>query len=384
MTNLKLFISSTAAMDGITCYKCKDRPAEVESRAEYFCKECFINYLQYKNRKRLDDFKVNYDDKHAQLPSVVLPLSLSKSSIATLDMLVSLIRQQHTRHHGKQGFELKAIHVCLDNNEKATVDKLLCSLETAYPECKFLCYSIEDYANNQFGDYSTVELHTLEEKDPVLKPTELLAILRENDKSSYQDLEQILLEITIRHIARQLNASCIAWGHSMTKIAQLTCSMTCKGRGESLHQLLSGENSDLDERFPMQDLLSSEIEKYLVLCELTAFTLPPKPPPSSKRFQSIDELASEYFLSVEAGFPSVVATVVRTASKLAEPHLDSERASLFCNICHRKSFADSEEWQSNITVDGTSSRALNGICYGCRTALYTVNAAAFKWPRPHH
>lgn len=365
------------------CQKCKERPTAVESRSEYFCKECFVNYVQYKNRKRLDDFKVNYGANQGSLPKIFLPLSLGRSSIAALDMLVSLIRQQKDRNHGKTGFQLIASHVIVDPRDKDVTKSRMQNLEVMYPECEFHTVDLNHFLDTDFEDFVTVHMHS--DSSPASSPIDLLDLLQSHDKSSYQDIHQILLKSVIRRSAQLMGAKCIVWGDSMTKIAQMTCSLTCKGRGESLHELLSGTIPGLDERYVMQDLLSSEIVHYLRVQDLSSQAVAAVSPPSSKRFQSIDELASEYFTSVEAGFPSVVATVVRTTSKLADPHQNpnDNRDTTTCAICQTVCFTDSQEWQQKITVDGkaTDNGALIDVCYGCRTALASVNLASFKWPR---
>ena len=125
----------------------------------------------------------------------------------------------------------------------------------------------------------------------------------------------------------------------------------------------------------MRDLLKKELTTFasLVSPPLTPFTLAAidvaRQPLSSKE-TTIDDLMSQYFESVEQNYPSIVANVVRTSSKLMLS--SSSSSSPICIICNMSTDNRPQRWggdqeSSAILLQDAEMdlQSEDPICYGC-------------------
>ena len=107
---------------------------------------------------------------------------------------------------------------------------------------------------------------------------------------------------------------------------------------------------------PMRDLLSKEIAAFASLVDppLDDMILKEKVKPAvSTKNTTIDDLMKQYFESVEQEYPSIVANVVKTASKLESASLSA--VEKHCELC-------------DTPLNGFAPDK-SRLCYGCIRVL---------------
>jgi cytoplasmic tRNA 2-thiolation protein 2 len=379
--------SSTVDVANTECKRCKE-PSVLTSRGEEFCRDCFIKFVTYKQWKKMEEFKVNYGSD-VEEQQVLLPLSLGKSSVALLDMVVDLIRVQRNHHNGRQGFDIHAVHIDetgihgFEKNPLVMLDQL----RSRYPEVSITSVKLESFLEDPDVDLEELDVNN---GSYVCSTTrELLTFLVR--RTSQRDMLDNIKRQLIYQLARRMHCQTVVWGHCMTRLAELVISLTAKGRGQVISDYLFGEQSNPRVLYPLGEVLSSEVVNYNKLKDLEEFIVnSTNKPPATTKLQSIDELVTQYFVSVEEGFPSVVSTVVRTAAKLAP----SKKSSKICAICGAPPQIDSLEWLNKITVNttpmthdhesrdqGLLEQGVAEMCYGCIEMFGDSSIGKVKWPR---
>lgn len=316
--------------------------------------------------------------------NLLLPVSLGLSSITMLQILDEQLRNQSERT-GRSSYNLHVLHV--DQSppvERADHQKALALLKERFPSHTYSSILLED----------VFDYHVNFEKE-ILNSRSAITKILTNDKNarlqhlmsslpsatSRADLVNFLrLRLTIE-IAKQRGYDSILYGDSTTRLAERTLSETAKGRGGSLPWLTAdGVNPHgLQIIYPMRDLLKKELSTYASITSppLTTMVLDstsPDPASVSSKATTIDSLMSQYFGPVEQNFPSIVANVVRTSSKLLVPSLAS--TTLLCNMCKLPIEEVSRRWggdQASCTVppvDGNTELKKNQtLCYGCARSI---------------
>lgn len=333
-------------------------------------------------------FKVNYEPG-AEIETILLPLSLGKSSLALLDMVVELIRYQKSTHRLRQGFYLAALVVDETGLKSGTTNKDVCStvdtLKERYPECKFHCHSLETLVE-QFPS-ATIQVDD-QKSGLVINGLETIDDLK--SRTSRQDILGLLRKQMILAFSRKNGFKTTIWGYSTTRLAEMVLSLTSKGRGQEIPVQIDVETYNTKYQriiYPIRDVLSSEIDIYNDLQGLANLVVESTATvPVTTKLQSIDELVHRYFHSIEEGFPSIVSTVVRTAAKLGQRPVTADS----CKVCGSIVLADSQQWLKSITVsklpgqeaDQETSDLFNNssLCYGCLMTLKGGNVAQLVWP----
>lgn len=316
----------TVTMD--KCKRCGDA-AVTSSRGEHFCRACFFKFVQFRHRKQLEKFKVDYSEPRPPDQHIMLALSLGQSSIALLDMCMDLIRLQKSTHRGRQGFYLHAVYVCGSDVDEAK--RRLDKVRERYPELESLELVALDYS----------------------KATEGISSI---NRTSTQDITWLLQRQAIEQAAQKHGCQTTIYGHCQTRLAQLVLSLTAKGRGRSIVD-------EVEAHCPIREVLYTEVGEYNRLKQVEDLILPEAPIPATTKLQSVDDLVHQYFLSVEKEYPSVVSTVVRTSSKLQKPGNGGQEK---CIICEQP--IENRDWLEHITVDGPET-AGQDLCYGCMVML---------------
>lgn len=167
------------------------------------------------------------------------------------------------------------------------------------------------------------------------------------------DLTELLLKRILVSIAKQQNCDRILWGHSDSRLAAHALSEVAKGRGAAVPDVLTdgGSSDGLASHHPIRDLFLSELELYASILSPPLETLPSSTvdePVISIRNTSIDSLLNKYITSQGEKYPSIMANVVRTASKLQVPAKNDHTA--ICPVCQCVLEEQNED----------------EICYGCR------------------
>ncbi|GAO45836.1 hypothetical protein G7K_0085-t1 [Saitoella complicata NRRL Y-17804] len=260
-------------------------------------------------------------------------------------------------------------------------------------------------------------------------PTERLNALISSlpSPSSRSDLRAYLRTKLINNLALRENCSAILYGDSGTRSAAKILGLTASGRGHtvpyeigdavsststSTQAMMEGkgegeERVAVDVVRPLKDLMQQELESYLALHELT-YVKSEIPELSNVKNYTIDQLMTRYFRGLESTFPSIVATVGRTAEKLGRA-VESKGEAGRCRICGMPAEKDVKEWIERLTVnepapleeiENNFARAQIGdapandaavadekdetdvtseVCYGCLAATRHAKAP-LPWP----
>ncbi|ODQ82637.1 hypothetical protein BABINDRAFT_164404 [Babjeviella inositovora NRRL Y-12698] len=397
-----------------SCSRCKTEAAILISRKEKFCKTCFARFIGGKQRKQMQDekFKVKYGKAENNVTRVLLALSFGVSSLALLDIILLMLKEQAGMHHGKQGFELVILNIDehTTNSLTQSAREIVPLMKVRYPNLTFKVLSLSSFVNNQallarislYDDFSAIV------KDFSAEDFRIADLLdRCPNKSSREDLLHIIYRELVLRTAYLENCGTVLYGHNMSRLANDVISLTVKGRGSLVAEALTdGEVSYRDRKIqiihPLRDILQSEVDKYAELMTLGVFTLTSSIPVSTvTKNMTIGEITSAYFEMVESDYASVVSTVVKTADKLVPPTAGTTNT---CRVCKAVIHHDPKSWLRNITVNTPSElttdeeRAVHAkymaervveekgsgekadLCYGCIVTLGGITSAGFVWP----
>ncbi|KAK9448164.1 uncharacterized protein V1518DRAFT_419845 [Limtongia smithiae] len=394
------------------CSRCHTARSAHVVRKEPFCEGCFIRFLRGKQRRAMGDYKVTYPPGRGGRPlgpppRVLLALSLSHASLALLDMLVSLVREQRVAHRGAAGLDLVVAHVDegADDREARRVMADIASAHGDVCECRVV--SLDEFYTRAapsairefYHSASNIADYSFSPRTATNPPTVSSILARIPDRTACRDIIDSIRTHLILSTAAEATCTTVLWGDTMTRLAEKTLSMTAKGRGDALPRLLAdglrrtADGPELVHIYPLREVLRSEAETYASVCDMTPYLLSTNLAPASSvlRMMTIDDITRTYFRDIEAAFPSIVSTVVRTAAKLADPRVDGGR---YCAICATPCVdAAPERWLTTITVssalgamaeevapatDAEASPDRPPLCYGC---LVATKGASFAWPR---
>jgi len=131
--------------------------------------------------------------------------------------------------------------------------------------------------------------------------------------------------------------------------------------------------------YPMRDLLKKEIVKFSSLTsppltDIIVYQSQATQVSASSKSTTIDDLMAQYFESVEENYPSIVANVVRTSSKLKAPEVYS--SSTACGLCGLPVVEGTDGihgWGGDQSLDIKSSveerKEFGILCYGCSRSI---------------
>ena len=302
----------------------------------------------------MESFRVRHSQPGEE-PTLLLSLSFGVSSIVLLHLLSAHLKGQ-VEKTGRTGFKLVVLHISYAKSETEGA-VLLEKVKSRYPDHIYISSPLSDIFS--FEDHSILQGQQSmngERPDPDTTTEEKLDrfCAKSSSTTSRADATQILKRKLIVNIAKQHICEAVIWGDSTTKLAERTLSETAKGRGFALPWIVADGESPHGIQFyyPMRELLSKEIEAYASILDppLDGFVIvdAAKPAVSTKN-TTIDDLMKQYFESVERDYPSVVANVVKTASKLQQVELSQVESC--CELCEMPLLHNAPE----------RSR----LCYGC-------------------
>lgn len=226
-----------------------------------------------------------------------------------------------------------------------------------------------------------------------LRGAEILACVLRGlpEASSRTDLLVSLRMRLVTAFARRNGCWIVAWGDSMSRLAEKTLAETAKGRGYSLpwqtgdgETPFGGGGGGIRFMYPFQDLYRKEIELWAdvasdpLLVDILgrSRTVKNSSLVSSKHL-TIDDLMRRYFQGVEESYPSLVANVVRTSNKLEAPSnsnlgLDPWITCVVCGLAYDSQAGDLDIWEGNQKDGMIDSRNRNvegldrrKLCYAC-------------------
>lgn len=304
-----------------------------------------------------------------------------------LHIIDEQLRTQSERS-GRSSYKLHVLHIDQSPSiERSHHQMALALLKERFPSHTYSIVLLEDV----FDYHINFEREILDFRSTTTKTCSMDKNARLNhlmsslpSATSRADVVNWLRLKLTTEIAKQRGYDSILYGDSTTRLAERTLSETAKGRGGSLPWLTTDGvlPHGLKVIYPMRDLLKKEISTFASITSPPLITLvldsaPQDQTSVSSKATTIDNLMSQYFESVEHNYPSIVANVVRTSSKLLAP--SSLATSLLCNICMLPIEDFSRHWGGDQTnpmatfSDGDrAGKNVESLCYGCaRTVKIT-------------
>ncbi|KFY22550.1 hypothetical protein V493_06507 [Pseudogymnoascus sp. VKM F-4281 (FW-2241)] len=362
------------------CKRCNKDEATSSIRSEPVCLQCFTYYVNTKAIKRLETYKER--SRQAEMKRYLLPLSFGASSTSLLHILDEQLRKQSERM-GRTSYELIIAHVDLEFEDAAASEKIIPlwkAVQDRFPKHTYVEVSIADALEIKSIDWPSLGL-TVDEQLP---PKDRLANLLKSiaTATSRFDIASTLLTRLLVSVAEKNSCSSILFGDSTTRLAEKTLTETAKGRGFSLPWQVSDGTSpfgdNLSFNYPMRDLLKKELVAFTKLTSppLTDIVIPANTKSAlsaSSKSTTIDDLMTQYFESVEENYPSIVANVVRTSSKLKVPEVNDGAECTLCGIPVAEGTDGISGWSGEQSSTSQPEKEADTgrpiLCYGCARSI---------------
>jgi cytoplasmic tRNA 2-thiolation protein 2 len=313
---------------------------------------------------------------------LLLPLSFGPSSASLLHILDHHLQGQYDRMN-RAGYELYVVHVVLyvDAADRETSSELLEKYKARYPRHEFSSFGLEESLNLQDIDWANLGLPQPPSADSDKVGTERLQDLIRSIPSatSRADIVSTLLTRLLVDVAKRTGCESILFGDCTTRLAEKTLTETAKGRGFSLPWQVSDGMSPygIGFNYPLRDVLKQELASFSslttpLLSDLIIHQEPSSHVSASSKLTTIDDLMAQYFASVEENYPSIVANVVRTSSKLKPLSTDDTAACGLCGLPVEEGTDGIFGWGGDQSSDSRPARENehHGIlCYGCSRSI---------------
>lgn len=285
-------------------------------------------------------FKSNNDETDRRL---LLPVSGGVSSLVLLQLLESQMHRQRALRN-RTAYELWVVLIEVDPRSAgtpstrritwyATLQKRFSSVYFAPVQSLHDVFSCDPTIEDDLQAFGLDRSEGERDTDFTLRVLGSATSL-----TAGADLQQILLNRLIVSCARQHGCESILWGHSDSRLAAKALAAVAKGRGGSLpFEICDGPSrSGINFTYPLRDLFKPELSLYAsalpeVFSELIVEDEAIPPAKASIRNTSIDDLLTNYINSQGEKYPSIMANVVRTASKLRSPQPNQMTKS--CRVC---------------------------------------------------
>ncbi|KAL2075580.1 hypothetical protein VTL71DRAFT_523 [Oculimacula yallundae] len=362
------------------CRRCHQEPATLQIRSERVCSKCFTQYITTKTIKRMETYKIRGSTTAPR--KLLLPLSFGPSSAALLYILDQHLRGQFERMN-RTSYELHVVHIdlYLEAADREDSAKLLELYKARFPSNTYSSFGLEDALLLANIDWKALGLPPPSDQESQRPGTERLQALVRSMPSatSQKDIATTLLTRLLVDVAKRNGCESILFGDSTTKLAEKTLTETAKGRGFSLPwQVSDGMSSyGIGFNYPLRDLLKKELVHF------SSLTTPPLTDlvilqnasshiSASSKLTTIDDLMVQYFESVEENYPSIVANVVRTSSKLKALSGDSTTACGLCGLPVTEGNDGIFGWGGDQNSDSRPAKSDSDhgvLCYGCSRSI---------------
>jgi cytoplasmic tRNA 2-thiolation protein 2 len=283
----------------------------------------------------------------------------------------------------RAAYELYVVHVnlFLDAADREGSVELLKKFKARFPRHNYSSVGLEEGLLLDDIDWSALSLskpateNTEKPSNEQLK--ELIGTLP--SATSRTDLISTLKTRLLVDVAKKNGCEGILFGESTTRLAGKTLTETAKGRGFSLPWQVSDGMSPygITFNYPLRDLLQKELVTFSSmttpsLAHLVICNDPTSHISASSKQTTIDDLMIQYFESVEENYPSIVANVVRTSSKLKPLSGDETTACGLCGMPVAEGADGIFGWGGDQSSDPRQGREIghDGIlCYGCSRSI---------------
>ncbi len=342
----------------------------------YF-RKCFTQYVTTKTIKRMETYRIR--GSAAKTPKkLLLALSFGPSSASLLHILDQHLQGQYDRMK-RTAYELIVVHIDLhvDETDRDDSHALLEEYKARFPRHTYSITGLEEALLLNTIDWTVIGIPQPTEVDTKIPATERLqkVIGSMPSTTSRADIVNTLLTRLLVDVAKKNGCESILFGDSTTRLAEKTLTETAKGRGFSLPWQVSDGMSPygIEFNYPCRDLLRKELVTFSSLTppltDLIIFLASISQISASAKSTTIDDLMVQYFESVEENYPSIVANVVRTSSKLQPISGDATTA---CNLCGLP-VAEGTDGIFGWGGDQNSHSRLDSykglLCYGCSRSI---------------
>ncbi|KAI1005010.1 Cytoplasmic tRNA 2-thiolation protein 2 [Podosphaera aphanis] len=359
------------------CKRCNNGSTTHSIRSENVCGKCFSTYITTKTIKRMETYRVR--GSTLQSPKkLLLPLSFGPCSASLLYILDSHLQGQYTKMN-KASYELIVIFIDSDvtaANRNQSIERLE-QFKARFPRHSYILHGLEESLD--VCDMEWMTSHTIDSaKNPNEKSqAELFQQLIRSMKSAtaQADIIAILFIRLLVHIGLKNGCESILFGDSITKLAEKILTETAKGRGYNLPwQILDGPSlHGIGFNYPLRDVLRKELVAFSYLAipslqDLILYDLAPCYVSASSKSATIDDLMAQYFESAEENYPSIVANVVRTCSKLKPIEESVRKICALCQLAIDRGIECASAWTGNEKfAQGPKKTPLDQtmLCYGC-------------------
>lgn len=320
--------------------------------------------------------------RSAKVPQkFLLALSFGPSSSCLLHMLDGHLQTQHERMN-RASYELFVVHIdlYLDDTDREASTALLKKYKDQYPRHSYSSYGLQEALQLEGIDWASLGVSDRAVQETQASSSDLQRIVSLlSSATSRADIVSTLLNRLLVDVAKRNDCESILFGDTTTRLAEKTLTETAKGRGFSLPWQVSDGPSPYGVGFnyPLRDILKKEIMTFssstTPLPDLVVYQETPSHISASSKSTTIDDLMAQYFESVEENFPSIVANVVRTSSKL-NPTTDHK--SKGCGLCGLPVAEGTDGiygWGGDQNPDARQSRESISsdavLCYGCSRSI---------------
>lgn len=278
-------------------------------------------------------------------------------------------------------YELFVVHVDMQavHGSAADTSSKFAAMKARFPGYSYELIGLEEVLEAKDFDWSAIGVA----KSPEAKTgqAQLVHILDSMvSATSKADVVSTLLTHQLVSLAKRYDCEAILFGDSTTRLAEKTLTETAKGRGFSLPwQVADGMSPHgLAFHYPLRDLLKRELGTLSLLTSPPLRDLIIYPGTSahisaSAKSTTIDELMTQYFESVEENYPSIVANVVRTASKLRAMPAGDEAPCALCALPVVVGTDGVHGWSGDQQIGrrqiGLTGGSRSILCYGCTRSV---------------
>jgi cytoplasmic tRNA 2-thiolation protein 2 len=293
---------------------------------------------------------------------LLLPVSGGISSVVLLQILDSQLQRQLSKR-GQNAYTLLIVMIetpslALEESLSRRYDEL----KARFPSHDFSLKSLSEVFeldSNIFEDFSELRARKMQNNQ-----TSLIDLLSSAATASARaDILQLLLTRLIVAIAKQNACEAILWGHSDSRLAAKALSCVAKGRGGYLpYEVGDGPSPwGITFNYPMRDLFKPELVTYAnalpdEISRLVIHDADPAGASISVRATAIDDLLSTYINNQGEKYPSIMANVVRTATKLRLPSSSTKHITSLCSVCAMPA----------LDTQAIRGAADSGLCYACQ------------------
>jgi len=281
----------------------------------------------------------------------------------------------------RAAYELFVVHVdlFLKSADRKESSALLETYKARFPRHNYTSVGLEQALLLREINWSTLNLPGPSEADKQRPLSEKLQEMIRSlpSATSRADIVSTLKTRLLVDVAKANNCEGILFGESTTRLAEKTLTETAKGRGFSLPWQVSDGMSPYGIAFnyPLRDLLKRELVSFSSMTPRIADLITKKEALSnvsaSSKQTTIDDLMTQYFESVEENYPSIVANVVRTSSKLKPVTGDEKEACGMCGLLVTEGTDGIFGWGGDQKLDSRLAREThhNILCYGCSRSI---------------